>query len=90
MRERVNDLLQLMGLEANSVQTLEGERGSYTLLYPNYFSTRDEDKHPKTDEELLLQIEDIISETYLGVKKELEMVRRFRKELEGVKTSSEV
>ena len=85
MHDRLNTLLDMVGLEHNSVQVNELDRGGYMMLYPNFFTTRDEIKIPKTDEELLLQIEDIISAHYIAVKNDLDMVRRFRQELESGK-----
>jgi len=78
MKDRVDELLDMMGLERNTVQTLEGEGGTNTLYFPN-FMTATEVKSWVKDKELLDTIISAMEEHAMDVAKTIKMARRYRK-----------
>jgi hypothetical protein len=78
MKERIDELLEMMGLERNTVQTLEGEGNVHTLYFPN-FMTQTTVQSWNEDDKLIDTILDAMEEHAMDVAKTIKMVRRYRK-----------
>lgn len=80
MDEKLRNLMSFIGLKPNTIQVFElPEAKECTLIYPNYFSARDVKVKGMTDEKLLELVENLMEEHIEMTKKDLQMVKSFRK-----------
>jgi hypothetical protein len=81
MRDRINDLLELMGFPKNTIQVFDKEDGTFDLLYPNFFSSKTGCEKDYSDEELLDVMITLMIDHQSEVKSDFQKITRFRKSL---------
>ena len=82
MRQHVQMLLELIGMPRNEVQVFEDTDFTGSFIYPNFFTSVDY-SGSMSDSALLDEIEDMIQEHLETTKKELELVRIYKKTFYG-------
>ncbi len=78
MRNRVNELLEMMGLNINTVQVFEGTGHNNSIYFPNFMTTT-EIQDWATDKELVDTILSMMEEHAMDVANSIKLVRRYQK-----------
>jgi nitrogen regulatory protein PII len=78
MKDRVDSILDMIGLERNTVQTLEGEGDTHTLYFPNFMTSTQVRSWTK-DSDLLDIMISAMEEHAMDVAKAIKMAKRYRK-----------
>jgi putative lipoic acid-binding regulatory protein len=85
MTDLVRNILSAAGLADKAVQVFEMEHSkTATLLYPNFFTAKDEKIKGATEEHLIDVIIELVSTHIEEVKRDLDLLNRAKKEYYAV------
>lgn len=81
MTDIVQSILEMSGLNSNSIQVFEMDGSkTATLLYPNFFTARDEKIAKATEADVINVLIDLVYNHLEDVKRDLELLQRAKKE----------